>query len=293
MRNIFVKLGVSSRVEVARAVERDRREREAAQRLTAASPPPVDPDAARLAELGYRQELSRGCGSSTTPRWASPRSRRSSGSTPSCSSAPSSPGRRGSGCCRSRSPGQCLLLAVYAELASEFPIAGGAYQWSRRLHGRRLRLVQRLGRDLRLRGREHDDRLPRRAVGADPARASSPRPNAIVATGMVLVARLRGRRRARHRRARPGDQGRDRGRGDRVGRDRARAAARLPRRRTSRSSRTRSAPRRSRAARSAPGCSPRSRSAAGSSSASTPASAPRRRRRAPRATCRARSGSRC
>src|SRR3954470_4614018 len=31
--------------------------------------------------------------------------------------------------------GQCLLLAVYAELASEFPIAGGAYQWSRRLIG--------------------------------------------------------------------------------------------------------------------------------------------------------------
>jgi amino acid transporter len=31
--------------------------------------------------------------------------------------------------------GQCLLLTVYAELASEFPIAGGAYQWSRRLIG--------------------------------------------------------------------------------------------------------------------------------------------------------------
>ena len=31
--------------------------------------------------------------------------------------------------------GQCLLLVVYAELASEFPIAGGAYQWSRRLLG--------------------------------------------------------------------------------------------------------------------------------------------------------------
>jgi amino acid transporter len=31
--------------------------------------------------------------------------------------------------------GQCLLLAVYAELASEFPVAGGAYQWSRRLLG--------------------------------------------------------------------------------------------------------------------------------------------------------------
>jgi amino acid transporter len=31
--------------------------------------------------------------------------------------------------------GQCLLLSVYAELASDFPIAGGAYQWSRRLMG--------------------------------------------------------------------------------------------------------------------------------------------------------------
>jgi amino acid transporter len=33
--------------------------------------------------------------------------------------------------------GQCLLLAVYSELASEFPIAGGAYQWTRRLIGGR------------------------------------------------------------------------------------------------------------------------------------------------------------
>ncbi len=31
--------------------------------------------------------------------------------------------------------GQCLFLAVYSELASEFPIANGAYQWSRRLVG--------------------------------------------------------------------------------------------------------------------------------------------------------------
>ena len=31
--------------------------------------------------------------------------------------------------------GQCLLLAVYSGLASEFPISGGAYQWSRRLAG--------------------------------------------------------------------------------------------------------------------------------------------------------------
>ncbi|CCH31743.1 amino acid permease [Actinosynnema sp. NPDC047251] len=31
--------------------------------------------------------------------------------------------------------GQCLLLTVYSELASEFPVSGGAYQWSRRLIG--------------------------------------------------------------------------------------------------------------------------------------------------------------
>jgi amino acid transporter len=31
--------------------------------------------------------------------------------------------------------GQCLLLVVYSELASEFPVANAAYQWSRRLAG--------------------------------------------------------------------------------------------------------------------------------------------------------------
>ena len=31
--------------------------------------------------------------------------------------------------------GQCLLLSVFSELAAEFPIAGGPYQWSRRLVG--------------------------------------------------------------------------------------------------------------------------------------------------------------
>jgi amino acid transporter len=33
--------------------------------------------------------------------------------------------------------GQCLLLALYSELASEFPIANAAYQWTRRLIGPR------------------------------------------------------------------------------------------------------------------------------------------------------------
>ena len=104
--------------------------------------------------------------------------------------------------------GQCLLLAVYAELASEFPIAGGAYQWSRRLIGGALRLVRRLGRGLRVRGGEHDDRLPRRAVGAHAARRSSRRRTRSSSTGIVLVRGLLARGRARHRRAEPGGQGR-------------------------------------------------------------------------------------
>ena len=33
--------------------------------------------------------------------------------------------------------GQCLLLAVYSELAAEFPVTGGPYQWTRRLVGPR------------------------------------------------------------------------------------------------------------------------------------------------------------
>jgi amino acid transporter len=33
--------------------------------------------------------------------------------------------------------GQCLLIAVYSELAAKFPLANGSYQWSRRLVGPR------------------------------------------------------------------------------------------------------------------------------------------------------------
>ena len=57
MRHIFHKLGVSSRVEVARAIEHERRERDGAHGRELVAAPPLDPDAARLAELGYRQEL--------------------------------------------------------------------------------------------------------------------------------------------------------------------------------------------------------------------------------------------
>jgi len=103
--------------------------------VISAAAPPVDLDAARLEELGYRQELARrlrffdnaAMGFATIspvvglyavvlvgtvvagPAWV--------------------------WVLPVALAGQCLLLAVYAELASEFPIAGGAYQWSRRLMG--------------------------------------------------------------------------------------------------------------------------------------------------------------
>ena len=52
---------------------------------------------------------------------------------------------------------------------------------------RGIRLVHRLGRHLRVRGGEHDDRLPRRAVGARRSLGIAVTPNRIVVTGMVLV----------------------------------------------------------------------------------------------------------
>ena len=136
LRNIFVKLGVSSRVEVARPSSATARAR--AAQLTAVSPlaAPLDADAARLAELGYTQELARAPARLRQRRARlRRRSRRSSGSTRSCSSARVVAGPAWVWVLPVALAGQCLLLAVYAELASEFPIAGGAYQWSRRLIG--------------------------------------------------------------------------------------------------------------------------------------------------------------
>ena len=103
--------------------------------MTAASAPPLDPDAARLAELGYRQELAR---------------RLRFFDNAAMGFAAISPvvglygvvfvgtvvaGPAWVWVLPIALAGQCLLLAVYSELASEFPIAGGAYQWSRRLLG--------------------------------------------------------------------------------------------------------------------------------------------------------------
>jgi len=103
--------------------------------VTTTAAPPADPDAARLYELGYRQELA-------------PKLRIHDNAA--LGFAAISPvvglyavvlvGTTVAGpawvwVLPVALAGQCQLLAVYAELASEFPIAGGAYQWSRRLMG--------------------------------------------------------------------------------------------------------------------------------------------------------------
>ena len=103
--------------------------------MTTTTAPPLDPDAARLAELGYPQELSR---------------RLRFFDNAALGFAAISPvvglyavvfvgtvvaGPAWVWVLPIALAGQCLLLAVYSELASEFPIAGGAYQWSRRLMG--------------------------------------------------------------------------------------------------------------------------------------------------------------
>ncbi len=96
---------------------------------------PVDSDAARLAELGYQQELTRSL------RVLDNVALGFAGISPVVGLyAVVLVGTLVAGpawvwVLPVALAGQCLLLSVYAELASEFPIAGGAYQWSRRLLG--------------------------------------------------------------------------------------------------------------------------------------------------------------
>ena len=100
-----------------------------------ATAPATDPDAARLEELGYRQELERGLhifgnvalGFATISPVVGLYAVMLVGTLVA--------GPAWVWVLPVALAGQCLLLAVYAELASEFPIAGGAYQWSRRLLG--------------------------------------------------------------------------------------------------------------------------------------------------------------
>ena len=290
MRHIFQKLGVSSRVEVARAIEHARRQLDAEQRTSLATPP-LDPDAQRLAELGYRQELARGLRFFDNAAMGFATISPVVGLYAVVLVGTVVAGPAWVWVLPVALAGQCLLLAVYAELASEFPIAGGAYQWSRRLMGGAYgwlsgwvaicayaaanTTIAYLG-----------------APWALTLFGITPTANAIVVTAMVLVLVC----------AIVGALGIDV-----LGR--VIKGASLPRpsrrsgsdwrscssseRRTSPSSRRLSAPSRSRVDPSAQACSPRWPSAAGCSSASTPASASPRRRGAQHAMSRWRSGSRC
>jgi amino acid transporter len=97
--------------------------------------PPADPDAARLQELGYRQELARGLRFFDNAAMGFATISPVVGLYAVVLVGTVVAGPVWVWVLPIALAGQCLLLAVYAELASEFPIAGGAYQWSRRLMG--------------------------------------------------------------------------------------------------------------------------------------------------------------
>ena len=102
--------------------------------MTIASPP-VDADAARLAELGYEQQLARRLRTLDNAALGFAAISPVVGLYAVVLVGTSVAGPAWVWVLPVALAGQCLLLAVYAELASEFPIAGGAYQWSRRLLG--------------------------------------------------------------------------------------------------------------------------------------------------------------
>jgi amino acid transporter len=96
---------------------------------------PADPDAARLRELGYRQELTRRLHVFDTAAVGFAAISPVVGLYAVVLVGTTVAGPAWVWVLPVALAGQCLLLAVYAELASEFPVAGGAYQWSRRLLG--------------------------------------------------------------------------------------------------------------------------------------------------------------
>src|SRR4051794_22374433 len=95
----------------------------------------IDADAARLEELGYTQELSRGLRLFDNAALGFAAISPVVGLYAVVLVGTGVAGPAWVWVLPIALAGQCLLLAVYAELASEFPVAGGAYQWSRRLLG--------------------------------------------------------------------------------------------------------------------------------------------------------------
>jgi amino acid transporter len=98
---------------------------------------PADADAARLRELGYEQELDRGLHLLDNAALAFAGISPVVGLYAVVLVGTVLAGPAWVWVLPVALAGQLLLLVVYAELSSEFPIAGGAYQWSRRLLGAR------------------------------------------------------------------------------------------------------------------------------------------------------------
>ncbi len=97
--------------------------------------PPLDADAARLRELGYEQELDRGLRFSGNVALGFAAISPVVGLYAVALVGMAVAGPAWIWVLPVALVGQCLLLAVYSELVSQFPIAGGAYQWSKRLIG--------------------------------------------------------------------------------------------------------------------------------------------------------------
>src|SRR4051812_22549975 len=95
----------------------------------------MDADAVRLQELGYSQELKRGLRLGDTVALGLAGISPVVGLYAVVLVGPLLAGPAWVWVLPVALAGQCLLLGVYTELAAEFPIAGGAYQWSRRLIG--------------------------------------------------------------------------------------------------------------------------------------------------------------
>ncbi len=102
---------------------------------TAAAPVEADADAERLRELGYRQELERRLRMTDNVAMGFAAISPVVGLYAVVLVGTVVAGPAWVWVLPVALAGQCLLLAVYAELASEFPIAGGAFQWTRRLVG--------------------------------------------------------------------------------------------------------------------------------------------------------------
>jgi amino acid transporter len=103
--------------------------------VTTAAASAADPDAERLQELGYPQELARGLNVFDNAAMGVAAISPVVGLYAVVLVGTIVAGPAWVWVLPIALAGQCLLLAVYAELASEFPIAGGSYQWSRRLMG--------------------------------------------------------------------------------------------------------------------------------------------------------------